>query len=69
MPHEPARVLQLDLFLGDAQAYRDALALRNDSACVAAGADSCRVTAEALRLFPPAAMTFRRTLEDHPVGE
>jgi hypothetical protein len=26
MPHEPARVLQLDLFLGDAQAYRDALA-------------------------------------------
>ena len=26
MPHEPARVLQLDLVLGDAQAYRDALA-------------------------------------------
>jgi leucine-zipper of insertion element IS481 len=26
MPHEPARVLQLDLFLSDAQAYRDALA-------------------------------------------
>ncbi|MGH8067955.1 MAG: leucine zipper domain-containing protein [Candidatus Entotheonellia bacterium] len=25
MPHEPARVLQLDLFLSDAQAYRDAL--------------------------------------------
>jgi hypothetical protein len=26
MPQEPARVLQLDLFLGDTQAYRDALA-------------------------------------------
>jgi transposase len=26
MPHEPASVFQLDLFLGDAQAYRDALA-------------------------------------------
>jgi transposase len=26
MPHAPARVLQLDLFLSDAQAYRDALA-------------------------------------------
>ena len=26
MPHAPARVLQLDLFLGDARAYRDALA-------------------------------------------
>jgi hypothetical protein len=25
MPQDPARVLQLDLFLGDAQAYRDAL--------------------------------------------
>jgi hypothetical protein len=26
MPHEPASVFQLDLFLSDAQAYRDALA-------------------------------------------
>jgi cytochrome P450 len=27
------------------------------------------VFAEALRLYPPAAMIFRRALEDHPVGE
>jgi cytochrome P450 len=27
------------------------------------------VFAEALRLYPPAAMVFRRALEDHPVGE
>ena len=27
MPHEPASVFQLDLFLSDAQAYRDALAI------------------------------------------
>jgi hypothetical protein len=26
MPQDPARVLQLDLFLSDAQAYQDALA-------------------------------------------
>jgi hypothetical protein len=26
MSHTPARVLQLDLFVSDAQAYRDALA-------------------------------------------
>jgi cytochrome P450 len=27
------------------------------------------IFAEALRLYPPAAMIFRRALEDHPVGE
>jgi hypothetical protein len=64
MPQDPPRVLQLDLFLSNAQAYRDALAHRvNTSSVFVAFGDELSPDLKATCVFSASAT---ERLADHP---